>query len=211
MRLHSEVMRHGSSFGPFVMGCLVLMSAAMFSGCSTPKSPFQAIGDLEPQTLQPGDTIKVSFPGAENLEATQQIRRDGKINLYLAGEVVAADKTPAQLEKELIQVMGPQLVSKQVNVTVLSSAYWVFVTGAVMKPGKITAERSITALEAVMEAGGFDREKANMKEVVVIRHEDGKVKRSVLNLKHVLDGKSTEPFYLKSRDILFVEEKFTWF
>jgi polysaccharide biosynthesis/export protein len=163
------------------------------------------------QTLSAGDVIKISFPGSPTLDATQQIRRDGRINLAVVGEVTAADKSPAQLEEELVKLYAPQLVSKEIKVTVVSSSFAVFVTGAVMKPGKITPDRAITALEAIMEAGGFDMTKANMTGVRVIRQEDGQTKNYSLNLKNPLYGKASEPFYLKSNDIVFVPEKFSWF
>ncbi len=166
---------------------------------------------VPPQTLGAGDVIKISFPGAPNLESTQPIRRDGRINLVMVGEVVAADKTPAQLEAELIQLFSTQLVSKEIKVTVVTSSFAVFVIGAVMRPGKITPDRAITAFDAVMEAGGFDNAKADQKAVRVIRSEGGKTLNFTLNLKAILDGKPAEPFFLKSHDTVYVPEKFVWF
>lgn len=163
------------------------------------------------QVLNPGDVIKIAFPGASNLDTTQQIRRDGRVNLYMIGEVKAADKSPAELEKELIQAYSTQLLSKEVKVTVVSSSFAVYVTGAVMKPGKILPERALTAFDAIMEAGGFDTAKADTKSVRVIRQEDGQVKTYVLNIKALLEGAQTEPFYLKSHDSVYVPEKFSWF
>jgi protein involved in polysaccharide export with SLBB domain len=87
----------------------------------------------------------------------------------------------------------------------------VFVTGAVIKPGKVSADRPITALEAIMESGGPDYTKANLKDVTVIRQENGRSKNYRLNLRDVLDGKRTETFYLKPSDIIYVREKFNWF
>jgi polysaccharide biosynthesis/export protein len=163
------------------------------------------------QTLSPGDVIKISFPGSPTLDTTQQIRRDGRINLSVVGEVIAVDKSPAALEEELVKLYASQLVSKEIKVTVVSSSFAVFVTGAVMKPGKITPDRAITALEAIMEAGGFDMTKASMTGVRIIRQEDGQTKNYSVNLKNPLYGKASEPFYLKSHDIVFVPEKFSWF
>jgi polysaccharide export outer membrane protein len=111
----------------------------------------------------------------------------------------------------LIELYAPQLSTKEVSVEVQSSAYPVYVTGAVLRPGKILSSHSITALEAVMEAGGFDPIKADMKHVVVIRKEGGGTKNYVLNLKAVIDGKTGAPFYLKPSDIIFVQERFNWF
>ena len=162
-------------------------------------------------TLQEGDVVRISFPGAPNLDSTQSIRRDGKITLAIMGEVLAIGRTPTELEQDLLKLYSNQLVSKEVTVLVVSSSYAVFVSGAVLRPGKILADRPLTALEAIMEAGGFDQTKADMTAVKVVRQEEGGTKNYVLNLKLVLEGKSTEPFFLKKSDIVYVPEKFSWF
>ena len=133
------------------------------------------------------------------------------VNLTIIGEVKAADKTPAELEKELIQAYASQLTSKEIKVTVISSSFSAFVTGAVMKPGKITSERVLTLLDGIMEAGGFDNARANMKSVRVLRQEDGQMKNYLVNMKAVLEGGKTEPFYLKPNDVVYVPEKISWF
>ena len=161
-------------------------------------------------TIRESDVLKVSFPGAPNLETTQQVRRDGRINLPLVGEVVAAGKTPKDLEKELIQLYSSQLVSKEVNVTLVSSTFAVFVSGAVLRPGRIVSDRPLTLLEAVMEAGGVDPVKANPNNVVVIRQSEGN-RRYNINLKAILEGRDTELFYLKPSDVVIVPEKFSVF
>ena len=155
--------------------------------------------------------MKISFPSAPNLDTTQQIRRDGRITLSLVGEVTAVGLTPAELEKQIVELYVSQLTSKEVSVTVLSSSIPVFVSGAVLRPGKIMSDHPITALEAIMEAGGFDNTKANLSAVVVIRQEEGQVKNYTLNLKRVLQGKQSVPFYLKPSDIVYVPERFSWF
>jgi polysaccharide export outer membrane protein len=162
-------------------------------------------------TLREGDLLKISFPGSPNLNTTQQIRTDGKISLPLIGEVNAAGMTPADLQKKLMDLYAPQLTSKEVMVEVQNSSFPVYVTGAVLRPGKVTSDHPITALEAVMEAGGFDYTKANLKDVEVIRQEGSQTKNYTLNLKLIMDGKSSDPFYLKPADIIFVPEKFSWF
>ena len=165
----------------------------------------------EAQTLREGDTLRISFPGVPNLDTTQQVRRDGRITLSMVGEVMAAGLTAGGLEKELLKVYSSQLVSKEVTVTVVSSSISVFVTGAVIHPGKVVSDHPISALEAVMEAGGFDSAKADMKAVVVIRQEGGRTQNYTLNLKLVIEGKQNEQFLLKPSDIVYVPEKFSWF
>jgi polysaccharide export outer membrane protein len=196
---------------------VILLGLLVSSGCQT-KEQFQepvAKPGAQPQAiaLKEGDTLLISFPGTPNLDTpAQQIRRDGNITLPLIGEVKAAGKTPAQLEKELLDRYSPQLVSKQVTVTVQSSSFVVYVTGAVLKPGKVTADHPLTALEAVMEAGGPDYAKANLKAVAVTRMEGGQFHTYTLNLKIELEGgRETRPFYLKPADIVKVPERFTMF
>jgi protein involved in polysaccharide export with SLBB domain len=94
---------------------------------------------------------------------------------------------------------------------VVSSTFTIFVSGAVVKPGKVVADHPLSALEAVMEAGGFDATKADMKAVVITRQEAGQYKNYTVDLKQVLEGKQSEPFYLKPSDIVYVPEKFSWF
>jgi polysaccharide export outer membrane protein len=190
------------------------------TGCRTPDSaaPVEQVRNQpeaskppEVQTVREGDVLKISFPGAPNLDTTQQIRRDGRITLSMVGEVMAAGLTPTELEKELIKLYSSQLLSKEVTVTVISSSFVVFVTGAVLRPGKIVSDHSISAFEAIMEAGGFDNARADLKAVVVIRQEGGQTKKYSVNLRLVLEGKQSEPFYLKPFDIIYVPVKFSWF
>ena len=191
-----------------------LLLSAAFAACQTP-SIQQPVENLvaapESIRLLAGDILKISFPGTPNLDTTQPIRRDGRIALQLVGEIQAAGMTPMELEKTLIDLYSSQLVSRKVSVTVVSSTFPIFVTGAVLRPGKIQSDRPLTALEAVMEAGGFDYAKANLKAITVIRHQDGEVKNFTLNLKLPLRGRPSTPFYLKPSDIVYVPEKFSWF
>jgi len=199
----------------FTRPVLGLMLAAAAVGCQTqgPISPLakQTTSVTEVITLREGDVLKISFPGSANLNTSQPIRRDGMISMPLVGEVKAVGKTPAELEKELIELYSTQLVSKEVVVEVQNSSFPVYVTGSVLHPGRIMSDHPITALEAIMEAGGFDYATANMKGVEVIRQEGEHPKKFTLNLKLVMEGKRGEPFYLKPTDIVYVPEKFQWF
>ena len=165
----------------------------------------------ESLVLREGDVLKISFPGSPNLDTVQQIRRDGKITLESVGEITAVGFTPPDLEKEISKAYGSQLVTKEVTVVVTSSSLPVFVTGAVLRPEKVLSDHPLTALEAIMEAGGFDYSTANMKDVRVIRQENGSEHTYVLNLKLVMQGKKTDPFYLKPYDIIYVPERFQMF
>lgn len=199
----------------------LLLFIVMFAltGCQTDdfgNSP-QSAADLsrqiqaEPLILREGESINIAFPGSPTLDTTQQIRTDGKIVLPLVGEVTAAGKTPEALQMDLLKMYGSQVTAKQIVVTVESPTIPIYVTGAVLRPGPVTVNHPISALDAVMEAGGFDYTKANLRSVVVVRQEKDRTVKYKVNLKKALAGSEGEPFYLKPYDIVYVPERFTWF
>jgi len=190
---------------------LVLLGSVLLGlgGCQAPQPTPITLEDGAPATsmkLSEGDIVRIIFPGATNLNTLQQIRRDGKMSLPFVGEVAAAGLTPAELEKEILRLYESQLLQKEVRVSLDSSAYPVYVSGAVLRPGKIMLDRPTTALEAISEAG-INHARANLKKVTVTRREEGTLKHYKLNLKDVLEGKSQTPFYLKPGDVIFIPEK----
>jgi polysaccharide biosynthesis/export protein len=201
-----------------ILTATLIAGTAFFTGCETVPSGEMELAERPPKSdkeaalvLREGDDIRISFPGAPTLDTTQRVRTDGRLTLSMVGEVVAAGLTPSELEKKLLELYASELVSKEVTVTVISSTFTVFVSGAVLKPGKIVSDHPISALEAIMEAGGFDSTRANMEAVRVVRIQDGATKNYVVNLKIALEGGRSEPFYLKRSDIVYVPEKFSWF
>jgi hypothetical protein len=77
----------------------------------------------------------------------------------------------------------------------------------VLHPGRIAPDRELTAIEAVMEAGGYDPQRANLKSVSIIRREGPQTKSFVVDLQAVLDGRQPDQFFLKADDIIYVPER----
>jgi len=201
-------------FGALVAAAMGLTSCQTVAPTSTPAELAEANSTATKQevlVLREGDELRITFPGAPNLDTTQRVRTDGRITMPMIGEVVASGLTPSDLEKKLLEQYAGQLVTKEVSVTVLSSTFTVFVTGAVLHPGKIVTDHPLSALEAIMEAGGFDSAKADMQAVRIIRNQGGTTKNFTINLRQALEGGQSEPFLLKRSDIVFVPERFSWF
>jgi polysaccharide export outer membrane protein len=157
--------------------------------------------------LQAGDVVSIMFQYSTNFNAIEKITIDGSVNLADVGSVKAAGKTVTQLEADLSKLYKQQVKDDIITVKVVSSGNSVYISGAVIRPGKIAMERPLTALEAIMEAGGFDPNRAKLSQVVVVRLEDGKQKSYHLNLKHALGGEDEQPFFLKPFDIVHVPTK----
>ena len=190
-----------------------------FVGCeTTPPGTYQESPGEKPKPVQPeaivlreGDVVKLEFLGAPSLNAIPHIGRDGTFTLKgIDKPIVAAGKTPRELEQELIKLYAGQIELTQITITV-ESTFSVFVTGAVLGPGKVTTDRPITALQAIMERGGPNFTTANLKAVRVTRNVNGHIEHYRLNLKAELEGESSHPFYLKPDDIVYVPERFQWF
>ena len=193
---------------------ILLALALLLSGCKSPKPTPITDADAARDTdtkLREGDVLKIVFAGTPSLNTTQQVRRDGNINLPLVGDVKAAGISPGALEQQILDAYGTQLLSREVTVSLESAASPIFVTGMVLRPGKVTSDRPITLIEAIMEAGGFDYSRANLKGIRVMRREGDRMRTFILNLKPAFEGEPTTPFYLRPSDMVYVPERFTLF
>ena len=164
------------------------------------------VGQVSPGALVAGDTLRISFPGAPELNQTQKIGTDGKLSLPLVGDVVASGKSVGELQAELVRLYKAQLQDNEVLVSVETRAVPVVISGAVQKPGKVVFERPATVLEAIMEAGGFTPE-ADLKKVELIRLVKGEHYTQVFDLRPVLRGTPTRATYVSGGDVIFVPEK----
>lgn len=178
-------------------------------GCESNKMPVfpEQITGQTPGALAPGDVVKFTFPGVAELNHSQKIRADGKVNLPLIGEVEATGKKLGDFQAELIKLYEPKLKNKDVIVTLESSTIPIYVSGAVLRPGKILLDRPMTVLEAIMEAGGFTPHLANPKKVILIRHENGKHYTQTFDLSAALKGDPSGSFFLRAYDAIYVQEK----
>ncbi len=193
--------RVGTWFGMSIL-------AMALSACGSPNVDYTVpagAGTATPRgTLAVGDVIRVAYPGAAELNQTIKIQPDGKVGLPMVGSVNASGRTANSLQSSLTAMYKPHLNDPTVFVSLDQPAASVYVSGEVASPGKVPLDRSFTALEAVMEVGGFSR-LANPKKVYVIRTEGGKQRRYVLNLDAPLSGSESQAFYLRPYDVVFVE------
>src|SRR5688572_26301275 len=194
--------------------CLLALTF-IIAGCQTPPIPansslnaIDASVPSMPGVLREGDVIQITFATSTNLNATQRIQLDGSVSLQYVDKVQAAGATPVEFAKALEKAYQTHLRGAEpITVTVISNAAAVYVTGAVLRPGRIPLERPFTVLDAVMEAGGVDNSRAKLSGVTVLRIENGQRVGRRVNLKRALEGTDTSLFYLKPYDIVYVPEK----
>ncbi len=165
--------------------------------------PVEARRPLTRDTLAVGDVVRLTYVGAPEFNQVQKIQPNGRINLPRLGEVQASGRSLASLQHSLTDRYREHLTDSTVVVSMEVPSATVYVSGAVNQPGKVPLDRQMTALEAVMESGGFSS-LANPKNSAVIRTEGGRERRYPLNLGSSLGGGGGEAFYLRPYDIVHV-------
>jgi len=190
-----------------VAGLLVVV--VILGGCITKTPPAETEDWPEAQevklVLQPGDTIDVRYAYWSDFDQQQFVRPDGQITLPLVGAVEAAGMTPEELTAHLNEIYADKLKDPEISVIVRSlDSQRVYVCGEVRAPGMIRMSGQTTALDAIIEAGGFVSWSAKVKNVVVIRHRDGKRYARSLDLRRALRDPTSDPFYLEPHDVVFV-------
>jgi polysaccharide export outer membrane protein len=157
--------------------------------------------------LTEGDVVGITFQYSTNYNTVQKVALDGTLNLDTVGLVKAAGKTPLQLQDELAKLYKAQVKDDVITVKVITPASSIYISGAVVRPGKVPLDRPMTVLEGIMEAGGFDPNRAKLSSITVARLENGRQRIYHINVQKILEGADPNPFYLKPFDIINVPLK----
>ena len=199
-----------SAFFGLMLGLFVLLFGG--TGCATAKGRPMTSENMIPPVLllSAGDVLDITFLGNTNFSGMRRIGPEGQISMPTIGTIQASGKTAAALEAELEGLYARELTDPEIFVNIAGSGNVVYVSGSVARPGRIVLERPLTALEAILEAGGFTPD-ANLKSVTVIRYEGQQNTTYKLNLQPVYSGGPVSPFYLHPRDVVNVPKKVQWF
>jgi len=169
---------------------------------SFPEIGFADWTDMEPEyVLYPGDEIEVATPTAPELTRTLRVGPDGRISLPLAGQIMAADRTIAEVEADASDAYVPHLRRPAVEVTLKAAGpIRVWVGGEVRTPGMIEMTGDLDAYQAIIQAGDF-LPSARPQEVALIRRGPGGVRM----MRAVdLRPRRGEVVALRRGDILYV-------
>jgi polysaccharide biosynthesis/export protein len=177
-----------------------LTSAA--SNKAAAAAPAEASADYK---IGPQDMVRVDVWKEPDVSRTIPVRPDGKISLPLLNDVQAAGLTAVQLANVIRDGLTKYITSPQVTVTVTEiNSRRVYCNGEVMKPGAIALLPNMTALQAISSCGGFTQF-ARIKNIYILRVEDGKQVQHPFNYKDVIKGKKPEDnILLQPGDVIVV-------
>ncbi|QNT71201.1 polysaccharide export protein [Defluviicoccus vanus] len=124
--------------------------------------------------LGPGDKVRITVFGQEDLSGEFDVDAAGMLSLPLIQAVPAQGLTPQQVEKEIATKLEPDFLrNPRVNVEVLTYRPF-YIYGEVLKPGGYPYVNEMTVHNAIALAGGFTY-RARTSYVIIRRTKDGKV------------------------------------
>ncbi|MBI5577867.1 MAG: polysaccharide biosynthesis/export family protein [Deltaproteobacteria bacterium] len=191
------------------VGILVVIFGCSHSNSITPPvagAPAQMQQLVPPYLVQPGDSLDIKFFYNPELNESVSVRPDGYISLQLVDEVLVAGLEPRQVDDLLTERYSRELKKPVITVIVRSFAgQQVFVGGEVGQQGLIAMPTGLTALQAVMQAGGFKNTAQPSETVVIRKGPDNRPVPLQVDLNRVLDGSTNaQDFKLQPSDVVYV-------
>jgi polysaccharide export outer membrane protein len=156
--------------------------------------------------LQPGDVFEVQYRYSPEFNQTVTVQPDGYVSLELGGDLKVAGLTIEQARDVILKKAATRLQDPVANIVLkeFQKPYFV-IAGEVSLPGRIEMRERVTALQAIMLAGGM-KEGARSSQVVVFRRintDTAEVK--LLNLKSIRRTADLEnDLTLQPGDMVFV-------
>jgi len=151
------------------------------------------------------DVLRIDVWKEDQLTRTVPVRPDGKVTLPLMNDVQAEGLTPMQLASSISEGLKKYVNSPQVTVTVTEIlSRRIYVTGEVARAGAFPLLPNMTVLQALSSSGGFTQF-ARLKNIYVLRVENGKQVKHAFNYKEVVNGKNDEQnILLQPGDVIVV-------
>lgn len=187
---------------------LVVLSTALLAvgGCAASssslpsgKQAYEAIPavpeGIDQGAIQPGDRLSVRVLGEPDLTSDQiWVDGGGKIQVPLAGEVVAGGRSPGDVRKEITDKLATNYIrDPMVAISIVDHAkFSVTVEGEVQHAGRFEASPGLTLIGALALAQSTTNN-AKLDEVVVFRTLKGRKLAARFDIRQVRLGEAPDP------------------
>ena len=191
----------------FVTLMALTLSALTASGCAHHQANPLPVGEaayatidikddgIDDDVIRPADHLAIRVLGEPELTSDAYIvDARGAIQVPLAGEIVVAGRTPAQVRDELTQRLGSRYIrNPQVTVSVSERRRTTFaVEGDVREPGIFEAAPGTTLLSAIAQAKSTT-DTAKLDEVMIFRVQNGQRLGARFNIGDIRQGRAADP------------------
>ena len=156
-----------------------------------------------------GDVLDIAFFKTVEMNQTRTVGPDGEIYLPLVGRVDVVGRTVDDITKEISEGYRKEMINPQITVSVAEySGLQVYVSGEVNTPGIQDYRGGLTLVQAISNAGGFNR-LARRREVLLIRPgPDNRPVGTIIDVKKILrKGQIANDVPLAPLDIVYVHHK----
>jgi polysaccharide export outer membrane protein len=195
---------------------LVVLALACLAGCAAPGTSAAPVSgnSAEPAAylIGPGDVLQISVWHNPELSTNVPVRPDGRISTPLVDDETAAGKTPQQLGRDIETRLKKYVADP--NVTVIVSNFvgnyseQIRIVGEAVTPKSIPFTAHMTALDAMIAAGGLTPYAAGNR-AKIVRHVDGKEVSLNVRLGDLLkDGDMGANTDLRPGDIIIIPQSF---
>jgi polysaccharide export outer membrane protein len=168
----------------FIAVCVVSVPLSLRAQSATPPRLTTVTEDR--YRLQPGDVLEIQFRYSPEFNQTVTVQPDGYVSLEISGDLKVAGMTVDQTRQAILKRAKARLQDPIATVILkeFQRPYFV-VAGEVTQPGKIEMRERVTAIQAIMLAGGM-KETARSSQVVVFRKINSDMAEvKLLNLKSI--------------------------
>ena len=108
--------------------------------------------------IGPGDTVNILFFGKKSINFSQQVTRDGNLEIPDLGPVSVVGLTFSELKVNINERISNQMIGVKVSISLGElRSIRIFVLGDVEKPGSYTVNSLSTLTNAIFSSGGVTR------------------------------------------------------
>lgn len=197
-----------------VITLLVVMF--FFTACSS-NLPVQQPADIASEKkfvseyiIGSGDVLNIFVWRHNDISVTVPVRPDGKISIPLVEDMIAVDKTPSALARDLEEALSKYIRSPVVNVIVQNFvgqfSEQIRVVGEAAEPQALPYRENITLLDVMIEVGGLTRFASGNKAKIVRNTAEGRVEIPVKIKSLLKKGDVSANVSMRPGDILIIPE-----
>ncbi len=198
-----------------IVGVAVALGLSVLAGCS---SAFPPAPTAVPKTAQmeyiigPGDLLNIQVWRNPEVSTSIPVRPDGKVSTPLVEDLVAANKTPSHLARDIEKALSKYIQDPIVTVMVTGFVgpydSQVRVIGQATKPQALQYRDKMTLMDVMIAVGGITDFAAGNK-ASIVRMENGKQQQFGVRLESLIrDGDISANVDMLPGDVLIIPESF---
>lgn len=170
------------------------MAMGILAACARSELPSTLNAESAPTPrylIGPGDTLEIFVWRNPEVSRTVPVRPDGRISVPLIEDLVAVNKTPTQLARDIERELGDYIQSPLVTVIVTGFVgpfpQQVRVVGEATAPQAIPYRANMSMLDVMISVGGITDFAAGNR-AVLVRNVNGKQREFRLRLDDLVRG-----------------------